>query len=493
MANTRQPLGPSVNSPAHDESAPVLSADGQQLYFWSLSRDDSYGIHDIYLSESGPDGAWQPAVHLDYPLNDAACNMAFALSPDGTRLLVYREQARAGGTERGVDLALAERGPGFWLAPTAIRIEGYENRGQASLSATLAADSRTLLLSIEGPGTLGGDDLYVCFYDRARRRFSAPRNLGPLLNSAGPEVTPYLASDGVTLYFSAVRPGGRGGLDVWMTRRLDESWTRWTPPQNLGPAVNSPGDDLYLRLPAEGAEAILASNHDGRAATPTRDLYRVVLTPELRPRPVLLVRGRVRDQRTNQPIRASVLYQALPSGEELGTAQTDTSTLEYRMILPAGQSYGFLALAPGYVAVAENLAVTLPPGKAFAELERDLLLAPLEVGSIIRLNNLFFDTGRAELRPASRPELDRLVALLRSEVRLSLELAGHTDAVGPDSLNRDLSARRAQAVQAYLASQGIEAWRTVVRGYGASVPLAGNATEADRQRNRRVEIRILSL
>lgn len=494
-AQARRQRLAAVSSPDHDDSAPVLSADGAQLYFWSLDRPDSYGIQDIYLSERQPDGQWGTPLHLGYPLNDSECNMPFALTPDCTRLLVYRESRKyePQAADSLVDLALAARGLGAWLTPSPLRIEGYLNRGSASLSACLGADARTLVLSIEGPGTHGSDDLYVCFYDRATRRFSAPRNLGSVLNTAGPEVTPHLAADGVTLYFASSRPGGLGGLDLWMTRRLDDSWTRWTAPRNLGPAVNSPGDDLYLRLPADGNQAVFASNHDGARATPTRDLYSVTLPAELLPQPVLLVRGRVRDQATGQPLMASISYQRLPSGEELGTALTDTATLEYRMILPSGQNYGFLALAPGYVAVAENLDVRLPAGQKYAELERDLSLARLEVGATIRLNNLFFDFGRAELRPASRPELERVVRLLRTEPRLSLELAGHTDAVGSDSLNRDLSERRARAVQQYLATQGIEEWRTVVRGYGATVPLASNATEADRQRNRRVEIRILSL
>jgi outer membrane protein OmpA-like peptidoglycan-associated protein len=211
------------------------------------------------------------------------------------------------------------------------------------------------------------------------------------------------------------------------------------------------------------------------------------------PRPVLLIRGKVLDQQTQQPIMASVVYQELPSGRELGIAQTDTSSLEYRMILPAGLNYGFLALAPGYVAISENVSVSLPAGQMYAEQERTLTLARLEVGATIRLNNLFFATGKAELRPESIPELERVVALLRTEPRLSLELAGHTDDIGTDTLNISLSERRAKAVQDYLVTQQIEAWRTIVRGYGAREPLAPNTTEADRRRNRRVEIRILSL
>jgi OOP family OmpA-OmpF porin len=485
----RTPLGPEVNSPTHDESAPVVSADGTTLYFWSLGREDGYGIQDIYIAEATSNGGWTTARNAGYPLNDAECNIPFSLTPDGTRLLVYREARKYDATDSLIDLALSPRAIGSWGTPSPIKIDGYVNRGSASLSAYLASDGRTLLLSIVGPGSLGQEDLYVCFYDRERRRFSAPLSLGSALNSAGPEVTPFLAADGVTLYFSATRPGGLGGLDLWMTRRLDESWQRWTPPVNLGPTVNSPGDELYLQLPAVGRRAVFASNWQ----TPTRDLYSVDLPPSVMPRPVLLIKGKVLDQQTQQPIMASIVYQGLPSGRELGIAQTDTSSLEYRLILPAGLTYGFLALAPGYVAISENVSVSLPAGQMYAEQERTLTLARLEVGATIRLNNLFFATGKAELRPESIPELERVVALLRTEPRLSLELAGHTDDIGADTLNISLSERRAKAVQDYLVTQQIEAWRTVVRGYGAREPLAPNTSEADRRRNRRVEIRILSL
>lgn len=485
-AQTREKLGPAINTEAYDESAPLFSADGRTLYFWSLNRSDGQGLQDIYVSRADAEGVWEPALNIGPPLNDPNCNIAFSITPDGNRMLVYRRNSKPGQS----DLAISRRHPGdIWGAPEALRFEKYSNAGESSLSAYLAANGKTLILSIIAPGGRGAEDLHVSFYNNKTRTWSEPRNLGPILNTAGAEVTPFMASDGITLYYSTNTPGGAGGQDIYMTRRLDDSWLNWSRPVNLGAMVNTPGDDYYFKFPLDATYGYFVSTHGGS----TKDIYRVRLPQHLRPMPVMLVRGRVIDQQSNQPIQASITYQELPSGNEVGIAQTDTSTGEYQILLPSGRMYGFNAQAYGYMAVSENLDVKVNAGVQYETVTRDLKMAPMQVGQVIRLNNLFFNTGSAELLPGSLPELQRFVSLMNAYPKLMVELSGHTDDTGSTEINLELSEKRAQAVLSYLQTQNINPTRLFVKGYGSFVPLAPNDTDANRQLNRRVEIKILGL
>lgn len=485
-AQTREKLGPAINTDAYDESAPLFSADGRTLYFWSLNRNDGQGLQDIYVSRADAQGVWEPALNIGPPLNDPTCNIAFAITPDGSRLLTYRQNRKSGQS----DLAISRRHPGdIWGVPEPLRFERYSNAGESSLSAYLAADNKTLLLSIIAPGGMGAEDLHVSFYNTKTRTWAAPKNLGAVLNTASAEVTPFLASDGITLYYSTNAAGGAGGQDIYMTRRLDDSWQRWSRPINLGAMVNTVGDDYYFKFPLDATYGYFVSTHGGES----KDIYRVRLPQHLRPMPVMLVRGRVIDQQTNQPIQATITYQELPSGVEVGTAQTDTSTGEYQILLPTGRMYGFSAQAYGYMAISENLEVKLTGHAQYESMTRDLKMAPMQVGQVIRLNNLFFNTGSAELLPGSLPELQRFVALLNTYPKLMVELSGHTDDTGSTEVNLELSEKRANAVLAYLQTQNINPTRLFVKGYGSFVPLAANDTEANRQVNRRVEIKILGL
>lgn len=148
-----------------------------------------------------------------------------------------------------------------------------------------------------------------------------------------------------------------------------------------------------------------------------------------------------------------------------------------------------MAYAEKYISVSDNL--DLSAVAEYKEINRDLYLVPLEVGSTIRLNNIFFDFGKATLRPESYPELDRLAGLMTQNGKMIIELSGHTDNVGADDANLKLSDDRARSVTEYLVKLGIDASRIIAKGYGETKPVASNDTEEGRQQNRRVEFTIL--
>jgi outer membrane protein OmpA-like peptidoglycan-associated protein len=195
----------------------------------------------------------------------------------------------------------------------------------------------------------------------------------------------------------------------------------------------------------------------------------------------------VRDPQ-GKPLGASVTYERMADAKESGIANTNPRDGAYQLALPVGSEYSFRGAAPGYVASSER--VDLTKTRASETVTRDLVLVPIRVGTSIRLNNIFFDSAKAVLLPASVAELSRLVDILQENPTMQIEVAGHTDSEGDDAANMKLSDDRARAVMTFLTQHGVAASRLRSQGYGESKPVAPNSTKEGRQQNRRVEFTI---
>ena len=203
---------------------------------------------------------------------------------------------------------------------------------------------------------------------------------------------------------------------------------------------------------------------------------------------VTILKGTVTDDATKQPLAASIDLVDNTSGVTIATFRSNATSGRYLVSLPSGTNYGIVVRQDGYLFHSENF--DLPAGAAFAEVTKDIPLKHLEVGTVIVLRNIFFDSGKASLRPESTAELERLQKLLTETPALKLEMSGHTDNVGEAAMNRDLSQRRAQAVVTYLTQHGIAAARLNAAGYGETQPVAPNTTKLGRQLNRRTEFKV---
>jgi OOP family OmpA-OmpF porin len=481
---TRENLGENINSPT-DELLPVISPDGQSLYFTRQGHPNNLGyveMQDIWTSKRNPDGSWGLATNIGAPLNTTDNNAAAAISPDGQTMLLLNKYKEDGTGEVGV--SYARRLGDTWEKPIGQEIDNFYNRSVYGEYA-LAASGKTMILAIQRDNGSGGKDLHVSFL-KPDGHWTEPANMGAIVNTAGGESTPFLAADDATLYFSTNGRVGYGSKDMYVTRRLDSTWTNWSEPQNLGPLLNTPGWDAYYSIPASGEYAYFVSyqNSIGRA-----DIFRAPMPSSVRPKPVVLIKGRVLNAKTKEPLGAEILYESLTTGKELGLARSNPVDGAYSIVLPAGEIYGFLGEAKGFIPVSENLDIQKLD--VYQEITRDLYLVPIESGSIVRLNNLFFDTGKWDLRPQSTKELGRLVKLLNNNPEMTIEIAGHTDDVGSDVNNLELSKKRASAVQAYLVKNGITAIRLTSKGFGEAKPQLPNTNAENRQVNRRVEFTIL--
>lgn len=481
-------LGSAVNSYAA-ELAPVISQDGKRLYFTRDGHEENTGPYlkqDIWYSDKDSSGVFKTAQKLPAPINNSYANFLISATTDGNRLLLGNIYSHDGAAKQGFSFTTkikSENGTS-WSFPDSISIQNYYNNSPTG-SYSLASDGTHLLLALDREDSFGSTDIYMSKlnYDGS---WSEPQNLGPVINTASEEATPFLASDGKTLYFSTAGRPGVGENDIFMSKRLDSTWTNWSLPQNLGSSINTSGWDAYFTIPAAGDYAYYVSNQNtiGR-----EDIMRIKLQKEAAPEIVVLVRGRVLNSKTNEPLSAQIIYELLPSGEKIGNAISNPESGEYQIVLPGGEKYGFLAKAEGYVAVNQNLDLT--KASRYEEIEQDLILVPIEKGQTIRLNNIFFEFGEYSLLEDSYSELRRVADLMRDNTDMRIQINGHTDSIGNKEDNLILSRRRAEAVRTYLISLGIDAARLEVRGFGKSKPLSTNATDEGRKINRRVEFEIL--
>ena len=501
-------LGANVNSSA-DELRPFITADGKTLYMIKDGHGMNYSNQDVWYCPLRNDGSWSPAVHPGKPFNHSDANGAvFNVSPDNTKFLI--RGAWEDGEFLGSGVSLVSKTERGFSSPEQLVINNFSSYASMGSynGAYLCSNGKVLLFYFSDKDRGDISDIYVSFLvekekgkkakslkdlSRMVKKFlnndtwTEPKSLGNVINgNSTDEMAPFMAPDMTTLYFSSNRSGGFGSNDIYMSKRLDDTWTNWSSPVNLGSSVNTDDWDSFYSLDARGEYAYFVSSKNSLGGS---DIVKVKLSEKMRPNPVVLITGTVFDAKTKKPIGAAIEYEDLTSGKNAGFANSDPLTGEYKIVLPYGKNYGFLGSAEKYISQSDNIDLTKV--ESYAELKRDLYLVPFEIGQVVRLNNIFFDTGKDSLRPESFPELDRLVQVMSDNGRMQIEISGHTDNVGNNEANMKLSDARAKAVLRYITAKGINAERISSKGFGETKPIAVNDTEEGRQFNRRVEFTIL--
>ncbi|MCS7162195.1 MAG: OmpA family protein [Bacteroidia bacterium] len=474
-------LGPAVNSAA-EEYLPSLTADGQRLFFTSRRPTPSRSPHpmsgwdeDLYWSmRDSATGQWQPAQPLGPPINSPQNEGAAFFSADGQWAFVTLCDRPDG--QGSCDLYFSELQGLRWSPP---RNLGPEiNSPFWDSHPSLSHDRKRLYFASSRPGGLGGSDLWYSEWQNGK--WQKPVNLGPPINTPGDEYSPMIAADGRTLYFASNYHPGMGGQDLFVSFLTD---TGWSTPRNLGYPLNTPADEQTLCVDARGEIGYVALvRPDGLGK---EDIYEFRLWPEIRPKErASYVRGYVKDAQRRTPLRAYIVLVDVATKDTLRALYSNAATGEFLLSLPVGRRYGLFASAAGYLFYSGHFDLVQSDSAFVIE----VLLEPLRKGSRLTLRNIFFDFAKADLRPESEVELEEVVRLLQANPSWRVEIQGHTDSLGSAAYNLELSQRRAEAVRQYLLRRGIAATRLSAKGYGATRPIADNSTEAGRALNRRTEI-----
>jgi OOP family OmpA-OmpF porin len=476
-------LPSSINDPLQSEALPVISADGKQLFF-TRGREglDGSTVLDVWQSSLNSNGSFSEAEMLGGNLHSRYSLAVTSISPDNNSLyLIGKLRVDTPPEDR---VMVSHRTKNGWSMPSPIRINGL-NLESTVTDYSFGPDQRTLIMSLRRDSTLGGRDLYVSFLDESSNSWSKPLWLGGNINSTSNEVTPYLAADNKTLYFSSDRTGGFGELDVYRSIRSDSGWQHWSKPENIGPTINKEGRTSYYTEDAQGKLAYFVWRPNINTQS---DIYRGP-APK-RENNVTLIAGKVLDEKGN-PLEAEIRYDRLSDGKRIGLARSNPTNGEYKITLPSGDAYSFYAQKQGYLPASESFDAKKVV--AFTTIEKNLILTRIKENAIVRLNNIFFETDKTELLPSSYAELDRLSEILEKDSSFTISIEGYTDNTGSEVHNKALSLGRANAVVEYLRQKGIPQNRLEAHGYAAEKPIASNDTDEGKAKNRRVEFRIVEI
>ena len=453
----------------YDDFAPCLTQYGRLMYFTS---ERSRGQQKIFVVERTKDG-WGSPDRLPSNINDGLQNGSVAMTPDG-QFMIFAAYDNSYGTQGRTDLYSARKVKGEW---TDVKNLGPDiNSDYWDSQPTLSSDGTTLYFASDRPGGFGGIDIYMS--KRTNKGWSKATNLGSFINSSDDDMAPIIAADNSSFTFASNRSGGQGGFDIYITKKKDDSWGAM---KNAGVPINSAADDMFYYSQPNSNIAYFSSNRSGGSGE--LDIYTAVPNP-YQSDAVVLIQGIVRDAETNQPLGCDIIVTDLRTQKKVAEFQSDDESGNYYVILQPGRTYSITAEKEGYIFYSDRFEI--PATTKGYEETKDIYLSPTGTRLL-----LFFDFDKSILKDESIPELERVIEYLRDHPDVNIQVEGHTDDQGTHEYNDKLSLERAQAVRQYLISAGIPGNRISAVGYGKRKPLVDAKTDEARAKNRRVEMKIL--
>ncbi len=484
-------LGPHINT-QYAEYSPVLTADENTLIYTVRKPNssgrvgDNSGItyEDIFSSHK-KDTTWDIGENIGKTINTEGNEASVGISIDGQIILIYKDSIDGSGNLYHTHLK-----GNRWTKPEKlnnnINTKGWEP------SAFMSADEEKLYFVSDRPGGYGGRDIYVS-NKLPTGEWAKAVNLGPSINTPFEEDAPFIHPDGKTLYFSSNGHETMGGFDIFSSTSAVTN--QWEKPINIGYPINSPEDDIYFVVSPNKQRAYYSSFKTGGYGE--KDIYRITFKNFKEP-PLTVLKGCVTDP-FGKPIVGDVFITVTDNetGIVSGTYHVNTVSGCYILVLPSGKNYNVTYEVENYLFQSTNIDVA--EGSSYKEIQDVIHLQPLVVGSKIILKNLFFDFDKSSLRTASNVELTKLIAILTKYPNMVVEISAHTDSQGTDAYNLVLSDQRAKSVVDFLIKKGIPSYQLVSKGYGETQPAVSNTNPngsdnpVNRQLNRRVELKILSM
>lgn len=488
-------LGDRVNTGFGEYGALV---DGKgNLYFTSkrpgttggkVNRVNNTWFEDVYHSRWEADG-WSEARPVTQGLNTTHNDATVSLSADGRSMILYRDEKNGG------DLYISERIGAGWATPQPL--PGQVNSPAQESSAWRSGDGQWLYFVSSREGGLGGSDIYRSPWDKEQGSWGPAENLGPDINTAYDEEGVYAPGDGNTIYYASQGHNSMGGYDLF---RSSFANGRWSKPENLGWPINSPGDDQFLVLAADGRTGYFSSVRPGGLGED--DLYQVEMPADVQvQQDVMLVSagnalpledekhmrlvGFIKGLKMMEAVEATIALLSVDEPDYNMILKPDPATGEFSAEVPAGKQYALHVKADGYLLYSGHVATG--EGEQRVEVE----MTPAIKGNTGVMRNIFFENSSYRLDSVSVVELRALLAFLEEHPEIRLEVGGHTDSDVGALPNQELSQARAQVVVNWLVRHGVLPDRLEAMGYGATMPVVPNDSPANKARNRRTEIRVL--
>lgn len=481
-------------STSDDEYLPMLSPDNQFLFFTrKVSEDSKTAVGQterelLIQSRKKYDGTYSAGIPMPEPFNQGAYQGGTSISVDNKLLfitIVNQEPTRDGRLFSNGDIYYSEFKGGTWteLKSIGANINGRLTwEGQPSISA----DNKTLYFSsARGEDNLGGMDLYkVTRLENGR--WSDPVNLGPTINTPGNEKSPFMHSDSYTLYFSSDGHPGVGGQDIFFTRI--NKFGKFSSPVNLGVPINTEEDEHGFMVSTDGHYGYFSSNLDQKGL----DIFYFDLPVEARPEEVIFVKGSIDSKDENAAKGMSIELKNMATNQVV-EGVVDESSGEYVAVISAKESEDVMMMAKkeGYAFTSQYINSTEDVIGKPRRVEA-MEFNPIQEGETYRINNINFATDSYYLEEYVMNILNEFIEFLEENPSVKVSINGHTDNVGDDQSNLELSTNRAKAVMNYLILEGISPSRLEYKGYGESKPIASNNTAEGRSKNRRTEFVILS-
>ena len=506
-------LPASVNSNNYGEISPLLSTDGKTLFFTRIGfpefnktllnngRDISTSLsskeydenlksifskiagtsiqnvsqskynQDIWTANLYDDkiGAIQ---HPSAPLNNALPNSICSLAPDGNSYIIINQFSPEGGMRKGFSV-IKRLGADAWTFPKPIKIENYYT-SHPDVGISMSPDGEVLITSLRRDDTFGSTDLYVSF-KTGENTWGVPQSLGSNINSNKKEMTPFISEDKQLIFFASDKGGS---TDLYVSQRLDDSWTNWTKPKRLTAPINSKAKESHPFFHSASGYLYFCSNRDGSS-----DIFRVKILPPKSLAGMVKIKGRIINAKTGQQVSSRFFSF---SNKNTLTKKHYTRDGYFEFNIPKSSALTLQASKEGFICQEQKLSfldINLKDREVFVK----LYITPKEEGEKLYLKNIKFEQSKAVILSSSFSQLKQLIKTLKIHPNIYLRIEGHTDNQGKDYELLDLSQKRAEAVKAFLVQNGISPVRLETIGYGAAKPLNENATDFERKKNRRVE------
>ncbi|MEO5978573.1 MAG: OmpA family protein [Chryseolinea sp.] len=461
---------------------PVLTADQNQLIFTRRLSNDANDDENLVISTKNDKGRWmkpQPiSSNINTRLNEGTCS----ISADGRKLILTSCTGRDG--IGSCDLYQSRKVGNDWSVP--------ENLGRNVNSAawesqpSLSADGRTLYFVSDRRAGLGLRDIWISTLDK-EGHWTKAVNAGTGINSAYDEISPFIHVNNKTLFFASNGRPGFGGYDIFYSERDSASWS---VPKNLGSPINDHEDQFSLFITADGEKGYYSHEERLENGYSKSQIYEVVIPPENQIKfKSNYVKGVIRDKKTKAPLAAKIELINIKTNVVESLVESDSISGEYLIVLTQGAEYALYVNKQAYLFKSYNFNYS--EVKDFEPIVINVDLEKITAGSVAILNNIFFDVDKFELKDKSIPELEKIKGFLMLNPIIRVEIGGHTDNSGAAVYNRQLSEKRSLSVYKFLVDNGIRKERLITKGYGPDHPLDSNDTEEGRQKNRRIEFRIV--